>query len=71
MPWRSTANGVIVQIAACNGNPAQLCRLSAAGDLVNPRANKCLDIRDWTSDDRAKLTWWDCAGTWNQNWRRG
>ena len=58
---------MIIQIAACNGNPAQQWVLGAAGDLVNPQANKCQDIKDWNSDDRVKLTVWNCAGTQNQN----
>ncbi|GAA4958501.1 S1 family peptidase [Actinoplanes utahensis] len=71
VPWGSTANGVILQIVSCSGNPAQQWVLSAAGDLVNPQANKCADIKDWNSGDRAQLQLWDCAGTANQKWRRG
>ncbi|GGN84360.1 hypothetical protein GCM10010112_63660 [Actinoplanes lobatus] len=71
VPWGSTANGVIIQIANCSGNPAQQWVLSAAGDLVNPQADKCLDIKDWNGDDRAQLQLWECAGTLNQKWRRG
>ena len=33
-----------IQIASCSGNPAQQFVLSGAGDLVNPQANKCVDI---------------------------
>ena len=71
VPWGSTASGVILQIVTCNGNPAQQWVLSAAGDLVNPQANKCVDIRDWNGEDRAQLQLWECAGTLNQKWRRG
>jgi streptogrisin C len=70
VPWGSTANGVILQIVGCNGNPAQQFVLSAAGDLVNPQANKCVDIKDWNGNDGAQLQLWDCAGTANQKWRR-
>ncbi len=44
--------------------------LTGAGDLINPQANKCVDVRDWNSANGAKLQLWDCAGTANQKWRR-
>jgi streptogrisin C len=69
--WGSTANGAVIQIVGCNGNPAQQFVLSAAGDLVNPQANKCIDIKDWNGNDGAALQLWDCAGTANQKWRQG
>ena len=50
--WGSTANGAAIQIANCSGNPAQQFVLSAAGDLVNPQANKCVDIADWNGERR-------------------
>ena len=67
----STANGAVIQIAACSGNAAQQFVLSAAGDLVNPQANKCVDINGWNGNDGANLVLWDCAGTTNQKWHRG
>jgi len=69
--WGSTANGAVIQIATCSGNPAQQFVLSAAGDLVNPQANKCVDIKDWNPNDGGPLNLWDCAGTANQKWHRG
>jgi streptogrisin C len=45
--------------------------LSAAGDLINPQANKCLDIKDWNGNDGAVLQTWDCTGAAIQKWRRG
>lgn len=69
--WGSTANGAVIQIATCSGNPAQQFVLSAAGDLVNPQANKCVDIKDWNGDWGAALQTWDCGGTANQKWHRG
>ena len=52
MPWASastwpnaaTADGTRVQIATCNGNAAQQWTYTGAHDLVNPQANKCLDV---------------------------
>ncbi|MFG1955441.1 RICIN domain-containing protein, partial [Micromonospora sp. NPDC048830] len=55
----------------CNGTGAQQFTLNAAGDLVNLRANKCVDIKDWNGGDGARLQLWDCAGTANQKWRKG
>ncbi|MFI9639985.1 ricin-type beta-trefoil lectin domain protein [Micromonospora sp. NPDC051925] len=69
--WGSTANGAVVQLARCSGNPAQQFVLSAAGDLVNPQANKCVDVQDWNSADGARLIIWECTGGANQKWRRG
>jgi len=45
--------------------------LNSAGDLINPQANKCVDIVDVNSADGAKLQLWDCAGSANQKWRKG
>ncbi|MGA5304813.1 ricin-type beta-trefoil lectin domain protein [Nucisporomicrobium flavum] len=68
--WGSTANGAAIQIVGCSGNPAQQFVLSAAGDLVNPQANKCVDIKEWNGNDGALLHLWDCVGGANQKWRR-
>ncbi|GLY97306.1 hypothetical protein Acsp02_45600 [Actinoplanes sp. NBRC 103695] len=43
--------------------------LTPAGDVVNPQADKCLDIRDWNPADGAAVQIWQCAGTANQKWR--
>ncbi|MFJ6197459.1 ricin-type beta-trefoil lectin domain protein [Micromonospora sp. NPDC092111] len=69
--WGSTANGAVIQLANCSGNPAQQFVLSGAGDLVNPQANKCVDVQDWNSADGARLLLWECHGGANQKWRRG
>jgi streptogrisin C len=68
--WGSTASGAVIQLANCNGTPAQQFVLTAAGDLVNPQANKCVDVVDWNSADGARLITWDCHGGANQKWRR-
>jgi streptogrisin C len=69
--WGSTANGAVIQLAHCSGNPAQQFVLTAAGDLVNPQANKCVDVQDWNSADGARLVTWECHGGANQKWWRG
>ena len=60
-----------IQIVGCNGNPAQQFVLSAAGDLVNPVSNQCVDIVGWNANDGAQLILYDCHGGANQKWRRG
>lgn len=69
--WGSRDNGARIQIATCSGNPAQQFVLSAAGDLVNPQSNKCVDISGWNSSWGAALVQWECTGGANQKWRRG
>lgn len=69
--WGSKDDGAAIQIANCSGNPAQQFVLSAAGDLVNPQANKCVDVKDWNGNDGGKLILWTCTGGANQKWRRG
>ncbi|MBC6466701.1 ricin-type beta-trefoil lectin domain protein [Actinomadura alba] len=68
--WGSTANGAAIQLARCSGNPAQQFVLSGAGDLVNPQANKCVDVTGWGGTG-TPLQLWDCTGGANQKWRRG
>ncbi|SNY64390.1 glycoside hydrolase family 16 protein [Paractinoplanes atraurantiacus] len=64
------ANGTPIQLVTCNGNPVQRFTLSAAGDLVNVSANRCVDIKDVNPNNGAQLQLWDCGGTANQKWTR-
>lgn len=68
--WGSTANGAAIQLANCSGNPAQQFVLSGAGDLVNPQANKCVDVTGWGGTG-TPLELWECTGGGNQKWWRG
>ncbi|UVS78625.1 ricin-type beta-trefoil lectin domain protein [Actinokineospora sp. UTMC 2448] len=68
--WGSRDNGAAIQLARCSGNPAQQFVLSAAGDLVNPQANKCVDVTAWGGSG-TPLQQWECTGGANQKWRRG
>ncbi|GAA1378816.1 hypothetical protein GCM10009661_51090 [Catellatospora chokoriensis] len=68
--WGSTANGAAIQIVGCSGNPAQQFVLTGAGDLVNPQANKCVDVTGWGGTG-TPLSTWECTGGANQKWRRG
>ena len=65
----ATANGTPVQIARCNGNPAQDWVLGADRTLRNPLSGRCLDIEGWRATDGARLVVWDCHGGANQRWR--
>ncbi|GAA0924410.1 hypothetical protein GCM10009558_036590 [Virgisporangium aurantiacum] len=69
--WGSRDNGAAIQIVGCSGNPAQQFVLSAAGDLVNPQSNKCVDVNGWGTANHTVLIQWDCHGGANQKWRRG
>jgi streptogrisin C len=64
-------NNTPIQIVGCHAHPAQQFVLTAAGDLVNPVSNRCVDIRDWNANDGAQLILYDCHGGANQKWRRG
>jgi hypothetical protein len=63
-----TADGTRVQLWDCNGTLAQRWTYSAGHDLVNPNANKCLDVTGNTSADATPLQIWTCTGAANQKW---
>ncbi len=67
--WASRDNAAKVQLAWCTGGPAQVW-VAERGLLRNPNSGKCLDVRDWNSDDGAPLQIWECAASQsNQKWR--
>jgi hypothetical protein len=67
--WGSREDGAVIQLARCSGNPAQQFVMSTAGDLVNPQADKCVDVKDGGTGNESKLQLWTCSGTPNQKWR--
>ncbi|MEU9666124.1 ricin-type beta-trefoil lectin domain protein [Streptomyces bobili] len=67
--WGSREDGAVIQLARCSGNPAQQFVMSTAGDLVNPQADKCVDVKDNGTGNESKLQLWTCSGTPNQKWR--
>ncbi len=69
--WGSRDAGAAIQLARCSGSGAQRFVLSGAGDLVNPQADKCVDIAGWNAQNDAVLQLWTCTGGENQKWRRG
>ncbi|MFE1590182.1 ricin-type beta-trefoil lectin domain protein [Streptomyces sp. NPDC058737] len=66
--WGGTANGTVVQVAVCSGNPAQQFILAGPKDLVNVQANKCVDVVDEKTGNGARLQLWECNGQDNQKW---
>ncbi|WP_399891665.1 ricin-type beta-trefoil lectin domain protein [Streptomyces sp. BBFR51] len=66
--WGGTANGTVVQVAVCSGNPAQQFILAGPKDLVNVQANKCVDVVDQKTGNGARLHLWECNGQDNQKW---
>ncbi|MEU9430973.1 RICIN domain-containing protein [Streptomyces sp. NPDC048252] len=57
----STGNGAKVQLADCDGDPAQQFRLNDAHDLANRQADKCVDVTDVQTADGTGLQIWDCT----------
>ncbi|WP_103338257.1 ricin-type beta-trefoil lectin domain protein [Amycolatopsis sp. CA-126428] len=66
----SSDNGAAIQLWSCNGGANQKFVVSAAGDLVNPQANKCVDVTGFGGAG-APLELWDCNGGANQKWHLG
>ncbi|MDX3076791.1 ricin-type beta-trefoil lectin domain protein [Streptomyces sp. NPDC088354] len=69
--WGSHENGAVIQLANCHDSGAQQFRLSAAGDLVNPQADKCVDVVDEGTGAGTRLQLWTCNGQSNQKWHKG
>ncbi|MFA3872673.1 ricin-type beta-trefoil lectin domain protein [Streptomyces sp. MMCC 100] len=66
--WGGTADGTVVQVAVCSGNPAQQFILAEPRDLVNVQANKCVDVVDEKTGNGARLQLRECNGHDNQKW---
>lgn len=71
--WNSPDNGAKVQVARCNGGPAQRWYVTAENGaptgLYNHTTRKCVDVKDWNDSDGAPLVMWDCTpGQANQTW---
>ncbi|MFG2357803.1 ricin-type beta-trefoil lectin domain protein [Streptomyces sp. NPDC048521] len=66
----STANGTVIQLAYCNGGPAQRFDLNFRHDLVNVPADKCVDVTDAQTANGTRLQLWNCNGHDNQKWSK-
>jgi glucosylceramidase len=64
----SVADGARVQLYSCNGSAAQQWTYTSGRDLVNPQANKCLDVTGNNSANATPLQLWTCTGAANQKW---
>ncbi|MFI6340332.1 ricin-type beta-trefoil lectin domain protein [Streptomyces sp. NPDC050535] len=67
----SVDDGAAIQLAKCTGGAAQRFSLNSAGDLVNAKADKCVDVRDRATGNGARLQLWSCEGAENQKWYEG
>ena len=47
---------------------AQQWTYTSGRDLVNPQANKCLDVTGNNSANATPLQIWTCTGAANQKW---
>ncbi|MFG3024019.1 ricin-type beta-trefoil lectin domain protein [Streptomyces sp. NPDC048254] len=64
----STADGTDLELAPCDGSPAQRFTLNTSHDLVSRLADKCADVRDQGTANGTRLQLWSCAGSDNQKW---
>ncbi|NUR04801.1 MAG: ricin-type beta-trefoil lectin domain protein [Streptomyces sp.] len=66
-----TADGSTVQLWDCTGGPNQKWTVTGAHDIVNPQADKCLDVTGNNSANGTRLQIWTCSGGANQKWTVG
>ncbi|MDR7279587.1 serine/threonine protein kinase [Catenuloplanes atrovinosus] len=64
-------DGSTLRIAACDGAWDQIFTLNAVGDLVNVRADRCVDVMDGNTGNGALLQIWQCNGGTHQKWYVG
>lgn len=65
----STQDGADVILAECSGASSQRFTLNKAYDLVNTKADRCVDVVDSNPDNGTRLQIWQCTGNANQKWR--
>ncbi|MGY0065460.1 family 16 glycosylhydrolase [Streptomyces sp. QTS137] len=66
-----TADGTPVQLWDCTGGPGQQWTVTGARDIVNPPADKCLDVTGNNAANATRLQIWTCTGAANQKWTVG
>ncbi|MFJ3671514.1 ricin-type beta-trefoil lectin domain protein [Streptomyces sp. NPDC090106] len=71
MEVASAGDGAAMRLAKCNAGSGQRFQLNSAGDLVNLKADKCVDVKDQLSDNGTRLQLWTCTGAQNQKWSMG
>ncbi|MGW3634510.1 ricin-type beta-trefoil lectin domain protein [Streptomyces sp. NPDC005122] len=67
--WAGTSNGTAVQLARCNGGPAQQFVLKGSYDLVNVNADRCASLVGQSTSYGTPLELRDCNGQGYQKWR--
>jgi serine/threonine-protein kinase len=65
---RIFANGTTEDIYTCNGTPAQVWNLTAAGQLTQDGGAFCLDDNNSDNTPGARVQLWSCNGGANQQW---
>ncbi|MDX3849477.1 ricin-type beta-trefoil lectin domain protein [Streptomyces sp. AK02-01A] len=64
----SGANGSPIRLEKCADRPQQQWVLNKREDIVNPAADKCLDVVDINRSSGARLQLWSCNGQVQQKW---
>ncbi|MDQ0367302.1 serine/threonine protein kinase [Catenuloplanes indicus] len=64
-------DGSRLRTAACDGGWEQVFTLNAAGDLVNVRVDRCVDVVDGDTANGVPLQIWQCNGGPHQKWYAG
>ena len=65
----ATTDGTAVGLTPCAPEAAgQRWQFSGNRDLVNPNADKCLDVVEGNAADGARVQIWTCLGVTNQKW---
>jgi Ca2+-binding RTX toxin-like protein len=79
---QSSDNGAMLQQSECNRDllaqqwylvPTRTYELGVIAheyyQIKSKISNKCLEVYDWSTDDKAKVDQWDCHGGKNQLWQ--
>jgi hypothetical protein len=69
--WGSKDDGAVVQIANCNGQPAQQFTVTEDNEIISPQSGKCVQITGASSKNGAELEIFTCAGKKHQRWEIG
>ena len=65
-----TANGTVLQLHNCTGNPAQTWVANANGTMTNPQSGRCIDAPSGATANGTRLQIWDCNGTGAQTFAK-
>lgn len=68
VPGAATKRQTGVVIYDCNKGKSQVWKIDAAGRLVNPHSNKCLDVRNESAQSYASIVINDCDRSPTEQW---